>query len=785
MGKVEVKIGGVPVAANNSTTWQISRGAAPYRAVFEVHKSQWSRLENKLGKDVDLEIRRGGQSRRFRKLSILHQVPTTSKHRVAFLVADLRWKWKYKLITRDYNLPRRTGNKSTTSTELPIQVEASIDEFDYYPYSLKDGKRYKSQEIIEDILEELEEGNYEVRDFPFTTDGTALSTTGVTLRDAGDAALSRALNLVPGADIFVNENGKVIVYDSTDDAALAQQVERLEDSWTKIGEYPIKTNRKGIRPKRVIVHYQREVEVFLACWDDMADTAVPPNKLVPYALGVLPTVDESTNVVVHDAERGQAKSVQLPAGCYEWNKEILYAWEATSFGGAIPISWEVIRRNYAFGSLEDICSPTGAEYIEAQSTHARIGAIRTHFRTTWRVSQPLMKRCRAVVNARVNLLDPITGTRVPSMAWTQCCVIPNSQAMPWTRGEGAGDNPEDQILFKNIDYLGPQFAPDVWGVGKWPLERSIQTSFPAPMTISMMDEQIGLFSTHFVDRKAGWVKKYIPGFLVSEYGDGKTHNNSPQSDDATGPIGDLSKQDDPKSIIIVNAPTESGASGLCLDTTMGQFVVMTFYPAVPNNNSQFHRIAISAEDIDEAYRSEYGITGGEGPDLNIFVPASEMTARFAWVDDQKALNSFPDIFGLRDEQPAQSGRGNNGEEEELNPEFEGFLLINDGGDAQTGGNAGGRQITEGRHLSAHARAVAAEQFRAYADTWTGSVALPFPREAMELYGNMGSNSIQVGSAPSGRVINVMSLPPQPRPISRYSMLDDATRKQILGQRPYG
>ena len=781
MSKVSVKIGGVPIAAVGSAIWQITRGATPYRSVFEVHKSQWSQLRNQLGKDLTLEIQQGGKTRRFRKVSILHQVPTTSKNRVGFIVSDLRWKWRYKLVTRDYNIPRRTGNKSTSVTELPIQVETTIDEFDFFRYTLNDGKKWTGREIIEDILEDLEEGNWEVREFPLTEGGSVMSTVGVTLRDAGDAALSRALNLIPGADIFVSEDGKVIVYDSIDDSALGQKVERLEDSWTKVGDYPIKIDRKAVRPKRVIVHYQREVEVFLQCWDDMSDTANYPSKLTPYAINVLQTVDESTNVTITDPYTLNATQTALPAGCFVWANELFNAWETSSFPGVIPITWEVVRRNYAFGSLEDICSPGGAEYLEAQSTHARIGSIRQHFRNTWRISQPLMQNCRRIVNARVNLLDPITGTRVPSMVWSQLCLIPNTQSMPWSRGEGAGDDPEKQLLFKNVDWLGAQFAPDVWGVGRWPTERTIQSSYPAPMTVQIMDEQLGLFSTHFIDRKAGWLKKTIPGFLVSEYGDGKTWNSDPRSSDKTGPIRDLSKQDDAKAIIMVDGPTESGADGLCLDNSMGQFVVMTFYPAVPNNNTQFHRVAVNPEDIDEAYRAEYGITGGDGPDLNVFVAASEMTARFAWRDDQDCLNSFPDIFDLRDEpRPPKDG-----EEEELNPEFKGFVLVNDGGGSDTGGNSGGRNILEGRHLQAHALAVAAEQFRSFADTWTGNVTLPMPREAMELYGNMSSNAIQVGSAPSGRVVNIMNCPPQPRPISRYSMLDDSTRKQILGQRPYG
>ena len=317
MSKATVKLGGVALAGNSGIQWQFISGVQPYRTVVQCHKSDWGTLRGRIGSALTLEITDSrGQTTRVKEVYILHEVASDSAARKAFVIADRRWKWPYKLVARDYNITRKTGNK-TAFGSVPIELDQVVDVYDYLSYSLKqDGNRYKAKEIIEGVLKVIDEESFTIQDFPIKENGEGeLPIQNVTLRDSGDVAVARALSYIPGADVYVNADGRIIVYDGTDLQAAGQYVESLPN-WTRSGDYPVEVDRSKIRPEKVVVHYQREVEVLFEFKDDYF-TPVPPNPDLPYLENVIPCVDRQTTVVEFDPFlRKDIEKKNLPPGTW-------------------------------------------------------------------------------------------------------------------------------------------------------------------------------------------------------------------------------------------------------------------------------------------------------------------------------------------------------------------------------------------------------------------------------------------------------------------------------------
>lgn len=742
MSKATVKLGGVALAGNSGIQWQFISGVQPYRTVVQCHKSDWGTLRGRIGSALTLEITDSrGQTTRVKEVYILHEVASDSAARKAFVIADRRWKWPYKLVARDYNITRKTGNK-TAFGSVPIELDQVVDVYDYLNYSLKqDGNRYKAKEIIEDVLKVIDEESFTIQDFPIKENGEGeLPIQNVTLRDSGDVAVARALSYIPGADVYVNADGRIIVYDGTDLQAAGQYVESLPD-WTRSGDYPVEVDRSKIRPEKVVVHYQREVEVLFEFKDDYF-TPVPPNPDLPYLENVIPCVDRQTTVVEFDPFlRKDIEKKNLPPGTWVNIQGWLAAMDKEKPPNSAPWTFDTIKVLWTIGDLEGALGAGGKDIDEDADISTRVSALRQHFRQTFRISPVYMQRIRSLRAVRVALYDPVSGARAPAAVWGQACIIPNTKGKRMAK---RGDvPPEESVIYRNVDYLAPDAAdPKI----------NIVATTPAPAQVTILDEELGVFRVEWIAPPAGTVESFVPCMLVN------------LQNQAAGPTRDMGQQDDKP--IGLSVRVESGATGLVLDATTQMKVLMTVVPAAPNNEKQFQRKEVEPSLVKSRYRGDYGIDGGSGPELQVFVPPGEMTARFAWQNDEVALTTTQQLFGLG---AAANGGGLEG------PDLPGYVFTNDGEGTQAGA---------GRHIYAHSMAMAAEALAAYADSWQGTVASPIPGSGLKLVGNMSGAAIRVGQAPSAKVDAVLSFPGQQRQISRFALLPDSTRSQVLGTLPF-
>lgn len=735
--KAIVELGGVELAANSGVVWKFTTGADPYLTTFSVHKTTWERTLSKLkGRPLTLRVvdTRGVETK-VRRLFILEERPSGSPNRVAFVVADRRWEWAYEGVARDYNIPRRTGDRTADFESVPVESRVVIDRYDYLPYSLDGGVRlWTAKRAVEDVLEQLVgEAGFTIRDFPISDENRPgagqFTLQNVSLRDQGNVALARLLSFVPGASVFVDPSGKVVVFDGADLRAAERHLNRLPPT-TWDGERAVFVDRVQTRPSVFEIHYQREVEAVFDFSDDYSGTVANPGRSQPFLENVLPTVDPETEVEEFDPEENAVVTKTVPPGTWVRVDKWLAAMDKVKPDDSLPWTFATIRRHWLKGDLDGVLGARGLDLDEDGNVAMRVQALKQHFRQTFRINNRYMKRIRELRAVRVGLLDPVTGARAPAAVWGQACVVPTTKGKLMA---GRKDR-EKAGVFRNVDYLAPSKAGT----------KLIQTP-PGPTRVSIVDRDLGIFRLEWIVSPYGTVESFVPCHLVDE-NERKTVPTRDLSQQLTAPVG-------------AGMKAEGKTNGIFLANKMEFRAMLTIVPAAPNNRRQFHREVVDAEDVAKLFRKELRVQKGLGPRLRVFVAPGEATARFAWSVDAAANSTIQELLGLDDDDPNSAGIPGR--------ELPGFELVN-----------------ERRHLTEHARALAAELALPFADSVMGAVATEVPRRGLDLQGNMDAVAIRVGAAPSAKVDAVHQFPGRQKPVPRFAIMPEAVRQIVLGIVPF-
>jgi hypothetical protein len=748
--KSSVTLGGVPLAANAGIAWKFQTGTQPYQTVFSTTRDLWDRkLKNQRGKELTLKIVDGqNTTTEIKKVFILHEVASDSPHRASFLVSDIRWKWQYKLVARDYNLPRKTGEKSGYFANLPVELDPIIDVWGFCEHSLKDQKtKWKAKEAVEDVLKIITDkdaagGEYKIDSWPIKEEEQPeegeMAFQGVVLRDPADVALSRLLGYIPGAEIYIDKDGKAVVFNAADfDESDKYYSELPKIQWD--GDHSVVIERDAIRPSNVKVYFQREVEVIFTFEDNYGrsggSTTTGNPRDLPTMQNVIPTVDRLTLVEIQNPYTGEWSWENVVAGTWVQMDKWLQAMDEDRPSGSAPWTFETIRAHWLMGDLEGVLGAKGQDLDSTANVAMRVQALRQHFRQTFRINPRYVVRSREILPHRVATLDPISGTRTPASVWGQSCFVPS------TKGKLIAAIDQEQAknykVFINVDNYKTPFDSRSWA--QIPV---------APATVTMLDPDVGVFRVDWSTGPYGLKDSVIPCNLVEE-------------SDVNVPAvvtRDLAEQD--KKAVGAAMKIESGTNGIFLRDTLKLAVMMTVVPNAPNNERQFYPITVEASDISKAFQKEFGIEDGDGPTLEVFVPPGELTARFAWTDDDECLETVQDLLGFKsDDEPGLK-------EPDKMPGYTEQNLK--------------------QQLQPYANAYAAELLAAYADARQGSVvtSVPTGSDKLKLVGNVSSVQIRIGAYPSGKVDQVTSFPGQQRPLSKFAVLSEASRHLILGTVPF-
>ena len=199
---------------------------------------------------------------------------------------------------------------------------------------------------------------------------------------------------------------------------------------------------------------------------------------------------------------------------------------------------------------------------------------------------------------------------------------------------------------------------------------------------------------------------------------------------------------------------EGAESGFWMSTRLEFKALVTVIPGAPNDKRQLHKVVVDASEIDAVYQGEFGIAQGEGPELDVFVAPSETTARFAWgQDDARCRSTFRTALGLEGDGAARDAALET---------LPGFIFTN-----------------FENELRGHSKAVAAEALAGYADDVEGALQGRMPDKG-EIKGTMGGVSVNIAAAPAAAINSTFSFMGRQRPLSRFALADEASRRITLG-----
>lgn len=572
------RLAGVDLSAVGPVGWTFTPGGRPHTRVMEVSQRVADELLDKRGDFVSLEIETTGyEPLRVEKLLIVDIRAGKTPYTRAVMVADKRYLWRRKVIVRDFNMRRRTG-ETRLGAEGRIETQQALPTVAYAPWSLNKGQAFDAGACIESVLAEL--------------DGSAptmprirrsIRIESLFLNDPGDVAVDKTLATAAGLNVWVDRYGITRVYDMRD----GSEAQVIADAGAPVvgSGYHGRSLRAYARPRRCHVLLERESEVRF----DFVEEGNAAN---------LSTVDRGSdareprtleNVILQPDSSLSINGATVARGTIlEFNAWLaaISGTETRTIGGAAgPLSQAYIRKYYMQWSF--LVGRYGLKISGQPDTEwqKRLGAVRSSWRKLFRILPRWRDKMRSVKAYRLAAIDPTTGTRARTEPYMDYISKPSAASFTST-------------IKRNPD-VGHQVAG--WA------ER-LEDGVAAPAIVTVLDEEAGVIRVDLQADPFGDAEALAPGQLA---------NLPTQS--VTGDMTDTAK----------TAYLAWGIQPLL--STFKLAVVLSCVQGAPNNAGRYHKVTVEPS----AGSAILGVDIGEclGEDLTIYVPGGELTARFAWSDD--------------------------------------------------------------------------------------------------------------------------------------------------------
>jgi len=705
-------------------------GTTSPSVVLYVHESNWGAIEGVLKEPSELRINDTVWS----NLYALREVPSPHPYVRGFIVQDVRWKWEREIIIRSMNIPRKTGNKRLASDGsnlvIPLEVDQSIDIYQYAWASLDKGKKWRPKRAVEDVMGEIARkcGHaHEVRDLPIT-EGGGVTIEGLEMGESAASALNRLLAMVPRAFVKVTRDGTAVVFDGSN-RSLTEDVMAAAGPATVAGQIDRLIDLAPIRPGKIHVYFAKEVEIrFDSVAENNAATTIPrryaddeqQSDASSLMENVVPLPDPLTTI--GDKKYSQGTYVPMGAAIAVWNTELSNLQKKID---PPPLTFANIRKHWFW--LEALYTPIGDLTLAGAKASwvARIEAIKQHYRRTWQIPRPWRVRMRDIKSHRVGVLDPVTGARAKLQAWSQYT------AEPTTKGYMLADLQQD---------ADKQF---MWmGVDDYPGINADLTTRPSPAVVEIRDKDLGVIHLNYMGDPYRRRSEIHPSLMRDP--DGKLQ----------GITRDL--RDQLRKVICTDGKV-TGAAPIGLADDFRVALIVTAMPFMPNNEGRYYKLTVSPGQIAGDLKSHFQVTGGKGPDWHIVVPPSMMTAWYGHQTTVEARASVQRLFGFtKEDGPVQT--------------VPGYRIMNL--DESPGPGI----------LPAMAKAIAVSQWAQFISQREGTRAVHLQPD-LEVDGTI--HSVSHSLDPSGRLITRIGMPSARIPISPTALLTPSIRPFVFGTIPDG
>ena len=601
----QVSIGGIDIALRPSDTlqWALSAGVKPFqstiitttaraRAIMTRAKTQLRSLDTtrtrKTFKDSGpLVLRVSEPGRKPLVVTNLYaiQFQVLDENRAGVTLVDRRWLWSREHIVRDYNVRRTSGDFRLVGSKMAkIQVKDSLPDFIYRRMTLKEGVPYTAKDVLEDLLTQLVgKSGFRIGTFSIFRDIVDLS-----IDDSGTAAMQRVLGYIPGAQIFVDLDGKVVVYNSLDGSEGAM-IARAGPPIPGSGLVQL-VDKSPIRPKNVISLFDLEPEIrfnYTELDSSTTRTTPVPGKEARTLQNVIPVTDPTLTL----NGKTVARNTWLPIEDWLSAVEGLADYPGGASGKSAAktlgaLNQTLIRKHYlsGFQHLRNkyVLSQLG---LPDPLWSLRLDAVQTYWRGAFRVLPQWMDKIFSIVAVRASILDQENGTRGKAEAYFDYTVRPSHRtlAKKSTDKDDAG-----------------------WTIPGYKDDLSATDARPGPADVVVLDPSQGIFQLVYRVDPWGDGVKIAPGGLV-------------------GPV-----------------PTEgAGFNALVWNSTKVKLkaswkmaVVLTVRLATPNNQSRLHAESVSLAQALKLIPGRKNSGAARGPDWKIRVHPGIQTARAGWLDSR-------------------------------------------------------------------------------------------------------------------------------------------------------
>ena len=629
------KIDDYVLTKDSGAAWSISAGVSPYLGSFVCDKTAAENLVDKAEVDGSKVVIDDGDNTEivFEKLTILRAAPTTNPNEFVIHVVDRRWKWGRKWIKRSYNMRRRTGSKKKLAKET-LNPEEYQSDITYQTWSLKDGKPWTAIEVLEDILSVLVGKDYDI-DLSSMKDTPVIE--GLEIDSPGDVALGRVFSVLGNMmDVYIDKSGRAKVYDvfSGKDGALVglstRTITRGSNTLDLVVGYPtwMVQDRHMERPVKVRVLFTRALEVRFDHKElDPGERRIASRTRESDRVIADPEIENVIAVpedVIHTSAAAigqEAATTTYPAGSYipfETYLEFLSGEDTPSELPSLTIG--LVNRLWMQGILDSY-----SELDPSGLWGRRIAAIRNHYRRVYRVKRPYSERVRMFSSRRVKLQDAETDGYLASPAYFDYAAYTSWRGLGLNKApdlEDFGDIVKNKFAWK-FDY-NKKPGPIVSS----PLVRLD----PAPANIRMIDPVLGIFSIDFYPDISAEATKYVHSALTQ----------NPTED----PKGD-----------------QVWLQDAALSPTRELSVVLTTYPAAPNDNRQLYAIDVMSSTSGNLGQRTYTVQKeAKGPAIEIRVMPGIAMARYQWPDikekDEKIKRWFSAV-GVPSDQDSKDATEDN------------------------------------------------------------------------------------------------------------------------------
>lgn len=794
--RYDITLGGAPVLAVGSQGWTFMSGTASPRRSFFVHEDAWGAIAGKLGGEVEMVI----GDRRIQRLVLIEEAPSPRPHHRVVVVGDIRFWWERKIVLRDYNIRRRRNQYALRGPKLE-QLKTPISEWGFRPSTMKDGKEpWHARTAIEDVLELVEPGNWQIDSLPTVLEKHVTSESGdgvlgrvtlndIRLRDPGDVAVGRMLAEAPGAALWVDASGKVRVFDATDLQEQSDFLASISGPETVLGGLPTFVDRSRIRPKSVAIYFEREIELISR---SKTEGEPPPSHTEPVdaeteaeLLNVAPSPDPR----IVDAQTGST----IILGTYRPISVLVDGWELErqsdadidpegAAAGQLPWSLENIRKHYLESGMEAIWGGHG-DFQSQGSGQRRVSCIRTHWRRTYQIEEKLMDRLERVAPIRLAIMDDFTRTRAPATVFATYAVLQSN------KGVYLAKRRQDAMtaMILNVDAY-----PNLDGGETWDSYEGVASAM-----LRLLDPELGVFHIDYVPDPYGKLATILPGYLVRD-----TDSASPEAEPQTM-LRALRWQD--KEPVILGGRVGE-ADGMCLYAGYKVAFIYSAVQGAPNGKGRFHKVTITPTQIREELRAEYNVGSSSGPEWEMYAPPALCTARWALEGGEffmgDYLTALNELLGITAPKANEAKKDSNAGGGSGAPGTQGGASDPQG--ASGGGGAGGASdpkkddakkdeppdpveetkkpwaLLNRGHMMAWAVSQATAVYANLADRVEGEPVYhesSMPND-LRLSGGVGSVSVQGIS--SGRVVAHVSLDGPRYNIDPMALVPQWARTQLLG-----